>query len=191
MIPGGAIALAGGAADALDARAEPQAVPLLGRGRGGAARCWSRTVRCGRWTSRRAGWPASSRPAASPASRWWWRAASRSSLFLRAHGVNIPQLAVLACRADGADGAGPSRQCRRRPLCLPLPAGRRLYDRAGAAHDYRPRRVPAFLHLYAASAQDFRSTTFRPAAPAHYPDAWARRAAGRPITSARSSASAC
>ena len=110
-----------------------------------------------------------------------------SSLFLRAHGVAIPQLAVLATVA--------------RTVALPqVFAGNAVDDRLafrrradggytiapGAAHDFfigpdAFRNFAAYLPLL---KQDFRSTRFRPMAPRHYPDAWGtpRRWAGDEVS---------
>lgn len=110
-----------------------------------------------------------------------------SSLFLRAHGVAVPQLSVLATVA--------------RTVALPqVFAGNAVDDRLafrrradggytiapGAAHDFfigpdAFRNFAAYLPLL---KQDFRSTRFRPMAPRHYPDAWGtpRRWAGDEVS---------
>ncbi|MBL9057446.1 MAG: FAD-binding oxidoreductase, partial [Rhodobacteraceae bacterium] len=98
-----------------------------------------------------------------------------SSLFLRAHGVVIPQLAVLASVAQSepmaqvfAGNAADDRFAFRRRA----DGGYTLAP--GASHDFfigpdAFRHFGAFLPVL---KKDFRSTNFRPAAPRGYPDAW-------------------
>ncbi len=101
-----------------------------------------------------------------------------SSLFLRAHGVDIPQLSVLASAC----------------ATVPLPAG---FDGAASDPQFALRRradggytvapgdthvmyvgPDAFRHLRAdltVLKSDWRSTKLRPSAPAGFPDAWSTR----------------
>ena len=98
-----------------------------------------------------------------------------SSLFLRAEGVVIPQLAVLASvaateampEAYAGNVADDRFAFRRR-----LDGGYSIAP--GASHDFFI-GPDAFRHMRAffpVLKKDFRSTVFRPAAPKHYPDAW-------------------
>ncbi len=98
-----------------------------------------------------------------------------SSLFLRAHGVSIPQLAVLASVARTA----PMPQVYAGNAADDRFAFRRRLDGGysiapGAAHDFfiGPDAFRNMFKYVPVLKQDFRSTTFRPVAPAHYPDAW-------------------
>lgn len=98
-----------------------------------------------------------------------------SSLFLRAHGVDIPQLSVLASVAQtepmpeifpgaAADGAFAFRRREDGGYTLA----------PGSAHDVFP-GPDAFRHLRAYGAvlrKDWRSTRLRLRAPRGYPDAW-------------------
>jgi glycine/D-amino acid oxidase-like deaminating enzyme len=98
-----------------------------------------------------------------------------SSLFLRAHGVDIPQLSVLASVARTlpmpqvyAGNAADDRFAFRRRL----DGGYTIAP--GASHDFFI-GPDAFRHLFTyipLIRQDFRQTHFRPKAPAHYPDGW-------------------
>ncbi len=101
-----------------------------------------------------------------------------SSLFLRAEGVTIPQLAVLASVAAtetmpevyAGDVADDRFAFRRR-----LDGGYTIAP--GASHDFF-NGPDAFRHMWAyipVLKKDFTSTKFRPAAPKDYPDAWGTR----------------
>lgn len=98
-----------------------------------------------------------------------------SSLFLRAHGVTIPQLSVLASVARTA----PMPQVFAGNAADDRFAFRRRMDGGytiapGASHDFFI-GPDAFRHLFTyipLIKQDFRQTHFRPKAPAHYPDGW-------------------
>ena len=98
-----------------------------------------------------------------------------SSLLLQAHGVKIPQLAVLASVARTA----PMPQVYAGNAADDRFAFRRRLDGGytiapGAEHDFFI-GPDAFRHMFKyvpVLKQDFRSTTFRPVAPTHYPDAW-------------------
>lgn len=98
-----------------------------------------------------------------------------SSLFLRAEGVIIPQLAVLASVAATeampdvyAGNAADDRFAFRRRL----DGGYSIAP--GASHDFfiGPDAFRHMLTYLPVLKKDFRSTRFRPAAPTGYPDAW-------------------
>jgi glycine/D-amino acid oxidase-like deaminating enzyme len=98
-----------------------------------------------------------------------------SALFLRAHGISIPQLSVLASVARTA----PMEQIFAGNAADDRIAFRRREDggysiaRSGA-HDFLI-GPDAFRHLFAyvpTLRNDYKSTHFHPAAPRHYPDAW-------------------
>lgn len=99
-----------------------------------------------------------------------------SRLFLAAQGIRIPQLAVLASVA----ATEPLPEVFAGNACDADFAFRRRADGGysiapGAEHDFfigpdALRSVAAYLPVL---RKDWRSTRFRPAAPAHYPDAWA------------------
>lgn len=98
-----------------------------------------------------------------------------SRLFLGAHGVKIPQLAVLASVAE----TGPLPQVFEGAACDDDFALRRRADGGytlapGAEHDFFIGRdaFASFGVYLPVLKKDFRSTHFRPAAPAQYPDAW-------------------
>lgn len=177
LLPGGAAPWVGAMRTASDARAEPwQAVPLLATGavaRGAvivencAVRALDIAGGCVAGVITEAGRIACEQVVVAGGA---W-----SSLFLRAHGVGLPQLSVLATVAR----------------TVPMPqihAGNAVDDRfafrrredggytiaPGAAHDFFL-GPDAFRHVFRyvpVLKQDFRSTTFRPAAPRHYPDGW-------------------
>lgn len=98
-----------------------------------------------------------------------------SSLFLRAHGVAIPQLSVLASVAATqpmpeifpGNAADSEFAFRRRE-----DGGYSLAP--GAEHDFfiGPDAFRNFAAYLPVLKKDFRSTHFRPMAPRHYPDAW-------------------
>ena len=98
-----------------------------------------------------------------------------SSLFLRAEGVSIPQLSVLASVALTAPMAGGFQGC----LADDRIGLRRRADGSftiapGGRHDYHfgPdafRHIPAHVSVL---KRDFGSTTFHARAPKDYPDAW-------------------
>ena len=177
LIPGGASPWLGAMITPSDARAEPwQAVPLLAEGAvaRGAVIVESCAVRALDLAGGRVAGVITEAGRISceqvvVAGGAW------SSLFLRAHGVTIPQLAVLASVARTA----PMPQvCAGNAVDDRFAFRRRLdggYTIApGAAHDFFI-GPDAFRHLFKyvpVLKQDFRSTTFRPMAPAHYPDAW-------------------
>ena len=98
-----------------------------------------------------------------------------SALFLRAHGVVIPQLAVLASVAQSepmaqvfAGNAADDRFAFRRRA----DGGYTLAP--GASHDFfiGPDAFRHFGTFLPVLKKDFKSTNFRPAAPRGYPDAW-------------------
>jgi glycine/D-amino acid oxidase-like deaminating enzyme len=101
-----------------------------------------------------------------------------SSLFLRAEGVLIPQLAVLASVA----ATEPMPEVFAGDVADDRFAFRRRQDGGysiapGASHDFfvgpdAVRNMWAYLPVL---KKDFRSTNFRPAAPRGYPDAWGTR----------------
>jgi glycine/D-amino acid oxidase-like deaminating enzyme len=98
-----------------------------------------------------------------------------SRLFLGAQGVTIPQLAVLASVAE----TGPLPQVFDGAACDDAFALRRRDDGGytlapGAEHDFFLGRdaFSSFGLYLPVLKKDFRSTHFRPAAPAGYPDAW-------------------
>jgi len=98
-----------------------------------------------------------------------------SSLFLRAHGVHIPQLAVLASVA----ATEPMAEIFPGNACDDDFAFRRRQDGGysiapGAGHDFfiGPDAFRNFAAYLPVLKKDFRSTHFRPAAPAGFPDAW-------------------
>lgn len=98
-----------------------------------------------------------------------------SSLFLRAEGVDIPQLAVLASVA----ATEPMAEVFAGNACDDDFAFRRRQDGGytlapGSGHDFFI-GPDAFRHLgiyLPVLKKDFRSTAFRPLAPRGYPDAW-------------------
>jgi glycine/D-amino acid oxidase-like deaminating enzyme len=101
-----------------------------------------------------------------------------SSLFLRAEGVNIPQLSVLASVAATepmaeifAGNAADDRFAFR----LRQDGGYSLAP--GASHDFfiGPDAFRHFGTYLPVLKKDFKSTVFRPKAPAHFPDAWGTR----------------
>ena len=110
-----------------------------------------------------------------------------SSLFLRAEGVLIPQLAVLASVAAteampevfAGDAADDRFAFRRRQ-----DGGYTLAP--GASHDFfvGPDAFRNVLTYLPVLKKDFRSTNFRPAAPKNFPDAWgtARRWSGDEVS---------
>lgn len=98
-----------------------------------------------------------------------------SSLFLRAEGVKIPQLAVLASVAATeampevyAGNVADDRFAFRRRL----DGGYTIAP--GASHDFfiGPDALRHMLSYIPVLKKDFTSTKFRPAAPKDYPDAW-------------------
>ena len=98
-----------------------------------------------------------------------------SSLFLRAEGVHIPQLAVLASVAQTealpevfAGNAVDDRFAFRRRLDGSYSIA------AGDDHDFfiGPDAFRNFTRYIPVLKQDFRATTFRAKAPASFPDAW-------------------
>ncbi|WP_395542823.1 NAD(P)/FAD-dependent oxidoreductase [Neotabrizicola sp. sgz301269] len=98
-----------------------------------------------------------------------------SRLFLGAHGVKIPQLAVLASVAE----TGPLPEVFDGAACDDSFALRRRADGGytlapGAEHDFFIGRdaFASFGFYLPVLKKDFRSTHFRPAAPSGYPDAW-------------------
>jgi glycine/D-amino acid oxidase-like deaminating enzyme len=101
-----------------------------------------------------------------------------SSLFLRAEGVNIPQLSVLASVAATA----PLPEVHAGNVADDRFAFRRRQDGGytiapGAHHDFYLgpdafRHFGAFLPVL---KKDFRKTGFRAASPQHYPDGWATK----------------
>lgn len=179
-IPGGAEPWLGGLVTPSDARAEPwAAVPLLAQG--AAARgavivenCAVRAldIAAGRVAGvvTEAGRIACDQVVVAGGA---W-----SSLFLRAHGVVIPQLAVLASVAQ----TEPMPQVYAGNAADDRFAFRRRADGGytiapGAIHDFfigpdAFRHARSFVPVL---KKDFRSTRFRPAAPRHYPDAWGTR----------------
>jgi glycine/D-amino acid oxidase-like deaminating enzyme len=98
-----------------------------------------------------------------------------SSLFLRAEGVSIPQLAVLASVA----ATEPMAEVFAGNACDDDFAFRRRQDGGysiapGSGHDFfigpdAFRNIGVYLPVL---KKDFRSTAFKAAAPARYPDAW-------------------
>jgi glycine/D-amino acid oxidase-like deaminating enzyme len=98
-----------------------------------------------------------------------------SSLFLRAEGVNLPQLSVLASVAKTAPMAAVMQGC----MADDRIGIRRRADGGytiapGGRHDYFVgpdafRNIPTYLPVL---KRDFRSTRFRARAPAGFPDAW-------------------
>lgn len=98
-----------------------------------------------------------------------------SSLFLAAHGVKIPQLAVLASVA----ASEPLPEVFAGAACDNHFAFRRRADGGytlapGAEHDFfiGPDALRNFGFYLPVLKKDFRSTHFRPAAPSGYPDGW-------------------
>lgn len=98
-----------------------------------------------------------------------------SRLFLGAHGVKIPQLAVLASVAE----TGPLPEVFDGAACDDAFALRRRADGGytlapGAEHDFFIGRdaFASFGTYLPVLKKDFRSTHFRAAAPSGYPDAW-------------------
>lgn len=98
-----------------------------------------------------------------------------SRLFLGAHGISIPQLAVLASVAE----TGPMPEIFPGAAVDGHFAFRRRADGGyslapGAEHDFFIGRdaFRSFGLYLPVLKKDFRSTHFRPAAPKHYPDAW-------------------
>lgn len=98
-----------------------------------------------------------------------------SRLFLGAHGVKIPQLAVLASVAE----TGPLPEVFDGAACDDAFALRRRADGGytlapGAEHDFFIGRdaFASFGTYLTVLKKDFRSTHFRAAAPSGYPDAW-------------------
>ncbi|NUB43163.1 FAD-binding oxidoreductase [Fertoebacter nigrum] len=178
MLPGAAVQWPGGLYTASDARAEPWvAVPLLAEG--AAARGVTLLERCAARSLDRAGgritgvYTEQGRIACDQvvlAGGAW------SALFARAHGVNLPQLSVLASVAATE------------PMAEVFPgaaaddhfAFRRRADGGysiapGAEHDFFI-GPDAFRHLPKYTTilrRDVKSTHFRPRAPRHYPDGWA------------------
>lgn len=98
-----------------------------------------------------------------------------SSLFLRAEGVKIPQLSVLASVAQ----TEPMPEVYAGNAADDLFAFRRRQDGSytiapGQDHDFFI-GPDAFRHVFKyipTLRNDWRKTAFRPMAPAHYPDAW-------------------
>ncbi len=177
LIPGGAEPWLGAMVTPSDARAEPwQAVPLLAEG--AVARGAVIVENCAVRALDLAGGKVagvitetgriSCEQVVVAGGAW-------SSLFLRAHGVSIPQLAVLASVARTA----PMPQVYAGNAADDRFAFRRRLDGGysiapGAAHDFfiGPDAFRNMFKYVPVLKQDFRSTTFRPVAPAHYPDAW-------------------
>ena len=98
-----------------------------------------------------------------------------SSLFLRAEGVNIPQLSVLASVAQTAPMAGFDTCMADDRMGLRRRADGGYSIAPGGRHDYfigpdAFRNIGAYLPVL---KRDFRSTRFRAMAPRDYPDAWA------------------
>ncbi len=98
-----------------------------------------------------------------------------SSLFLRAEGVNLPQLSVLASVAQTAPIAQSFAGC----LADDRMGIRRRGDGGltiapGSRHSYYvgPDAFRNLKHYLPVLKRDFRSTKLRPAAPKDYPDAW-------------------
>jgi len=98
-----------------------------------------------------------------------------SRLFLGAHGVKIPQLAVLASVAE----TGPLPEVFDGAACDDAFALRRRADGGytlapGAEHDFFIGRdaFASFATYLPVLKKDFRSTHFRAAAPSGYPDGW-------------------
>lgn len=98
-----------------------------------------------------------------------------SSLFLRAHGVNIPQLSVLATVAQTEPLPEVFKGCLADSRMGLRRRGDGSYTIApGGAHDYfigpdAFRNIGAYLPVL---KRDFRSTKFHAASPAGFPDAW-------------------
>ncbi|PTE13234.1 NAD(P)/FAD-dependent oxidoreductase [Pseudogemmobacter blasticus] len=177
MIPQAAAGWKGGLWTASDARAEPwAAVPLLAEGavRRGVTIVENCAVRALDIAAGRVAGVVTERGRIR-AGRVLVAAGAWSRLFLGAHGVKIPQLAVLASVAATAplpmvfDGAA----------CDSRFAFRRRADGGYSIapsdhHDFFPGR-DAFASLRSflpVLRQDFRTTRFRPFAPKGYPDAW-------------------
>lgn len=98
-----------------------------------------------------------------------------SSLFLRAHGVNIPQLPVLASVAE----TGPLPEVFKGCLADDRMGLRRRADGGytiapGGSHNYYigPDAFRNFRHYLPVLKRDFGNTKFRPFSPRHFPDAW-------------------
>lgn len=101
-----------------------------------------------------------------------------SSVFLRASGVHIPQLAVLASVA----ATEPMAEVFAGNACDDDFAFRRRADGGysiapGSGHDFfiGPDAFRNMLDFLPVLRKDFRSTRFRPAAPRGFPDAWTTR----------------
>ncbi len=98
-----------------------------------------------------------------------------SSLFLRAEGVRIPQLSVLASVAQ----TEPMPEVFAGNAADDLFAFRRRQDGSytiapGQHHDFfiGPDAFRNLFKYIPTLRNDWRKTTFRPSAPSHYPDAW-------------------
>ena len=110
-----------------------------------------------------------------------------SSLFLRAEGVNIPQLSVLASVAQTEPMAQAFEGCvadDRMGLRRRADGGYTIAP--GGRHDYfiGPDAFRNLGHNLSALKRDFRATRFRARAPHDYPDAWgtARHWSGDEVT---------
>ncbi|MGA0542765.1 NAD(P)/FAD-dependent oxidoreductase [Neotabrizicola sp. VNH66] len=177
LLPGAAAGWTGGLWTASDARAEPwTAVPMLAEA--AAARGVTLRENCAvRALDIAAGQVAGVITEAGriACDRVVVAAGAWSRLFLAAHGVQIPQLSVLASVAE----TGPLPEIFPGAAADADFAFRRRADGGytlapGAEHDFFIGRdafasLPKYLPVL---RKDFRATTFRLAAPAGFPDAW-------------------
>ena len=98
-----------------------------------------------------------------------------SSLFLRAHGVAIPQLSVRASvAATEPMGRGPDLAGVDSAFAFRRRADGGYTLAPGGAHDFYlgPDAFRNIAPYWPVFKKDFRSTRLQPMAPAHYPDAW-------------------